>query len=74
VARCTAARPMREFGLRGAVRGKKIITVIQDTDAHLAGDLIERDFTAPAPTADGSPTVPTWRRSRKYQAVKPKCW
>ena len=49
VARCTVARLMRELGLRGAVRGKKIVTTTPGTDAHRAGDLIKRDFTAPAP-------------------------
>jgi putative transposase len=49
VARCTVARLMRELGLRGAVRGKKIVTTTPGTDAHRAGDLVKRDFTAPAP-------------------------
>jgi len=49
VARCTVARPMRALALRGAVRGKKVVTTLQDPGGARAGDLLERDFTAPAP-------------------------
>ena len=49
VARCRVERLMRELGLAGAVRGKvKRTTVLADVAAR-PGDLVERDFTAPAP-------------------------
>jgi putative transposase len=49
VARCTVERLMRELGLRGVRRGKKIRTTIPGKDGQRAGDLLNRDFTAPAP-------------------------
>ena len=49
VARCTVARLMRELGLQGARRGRKVRTTIRGKDGHRAGDLLNRDFTAPAP-------------------------
>jgi putative transposase len=48
-ARCTVERLMRELGLSGARRGKKIRTTVQNKDGQRAGDLLDRDFTAPAP-------------------------
>ena len=49
VARCRVERLMRELGLAGAVRGKvKRTTVLADVAAR-PGDLVDRDFTAPAP-------------------------
>lgn len=49
VARCTVERLMRAEGLRGVVRGKKVFTTQSDETAPRPDDLVERDFTAPAP-------------------------
>jgi putative transposase len=51
VARCTVERLMRENGLHGARRGKKVRTTIagKGPGHERAADLIGRDFTAPAP-------------------------
>jgi putative transposase len=50
VARCTVERLMRRLGLAGAVRGgKKRATTRADTRARRPADLVNRDFTAPAP-------------------------
>ncbi|WTD00812.1 DDE-type integrase/transposase/recombinase (plasmid) [Streptomyces sp. NBC_01650] len=40
---------MRDLGITGAVRGKKVITTIPDASAERAPDLVDRDFVAPAP-------------------------
>jgi len=49
VARCTVERLMRQMGLRGVVRGKKVKTTIPDEVAARPADLVERDFTAAHP-------------------------
>ncbi|AXE82039.1 IS3 family transposase [Streptomyces atratus] len=49
VARCTVERLMRELGITGAVRGRKVITTITDQAAERAPDLLDRDFVASAP-------------------------
>ncbi|MGW4551867.1 IS3 family transposase [Streptomyces violaceorubidus] len=49
VARCTVERLMRELGISGAVRGKKVITTIPDQQAERAPDRVDRDFVASAP-------------------------
>ncbi|WP_189939334.1 IS3 family transposase [Streptomyces sulfonofaciens] len=49
VARCTVERLMRELGIRGAVRGRRIITTIPGGQAERAPDLVDRDFVASAP-------------------------
>lgn len=49
VARCTIERLMRELGLSGAVRGKKVRTTVPDPSAERAPDLVKRDFVASAP-------------------------
>ncbi|MFE5191916.1 IS3 family transposase [Streptomyces sp. NPDC056628] len=49
VARCTVARLMRNLGLEGARRGKKIRTTIRDNGHERASDLLGRDFTASCP-------------------------
>jgi putative transposase len=49
VARCTIERLMRELGITGAVRGRKIVTTVQDRAAERAPDLVDRDFVAKAP-------------------------
>jgi putative transposase len=49
VARCTVERLMRELGLSGAVRGKKVRTTVPDPSAERAPDLVKRNFVASAP-------------------------
>lgn len=49
VAHCTVDRLMGELGMNGVRRGKGIRTTIPARDGHRAGDLLDRDFTAPAP-------------------------
>jgi putative transposase len=50
VARCTVERLMRAEGLVGAVRGKtRRTTVPAEASAQRLRDLLDRDFTAPAP-------------------------
>lgn len=48
-ARCTTERLMRQLGLQGVRRGKKVRTTVPGKDGRRAGDLLNRDFTAPAP-------------------------
>lgn len=42
-------RAMRTLGLEGVRRAKKVRTTIPAVDGKRAGDLLDRDFTAPAP-------------------------
>lgn len=49
VARCTVERLMRELGIQGAVRGKRVITTIPGGQVQRAPDLVDRDFAAAAP-------------------------
>ena len=42
-------RAMRTLGLEGIRRAKKLRTTIPNPDGKRAGDLLNRDFTAPAP-------------------------
>ncbi|MFJ7587544.1 IS3 family transposase [Streptomyces sp. NPDC097617] len=49
VARCTVERLMRELGITGAVRGKKIVTTVPDERAERAPDPVDRNFVASAP-------------------------
>jgi putative transposase len=49
VAHCTVDRLMRELGMQGVRRGKQPRTTIPDADGRRARDLLDRDFTAPAP-------------------------
>ncbi|WP_328829066.1 IS3 family transposase [Streptomyces sp. NBC_00252] len=49
VARCTVERLMRELGITGAVRGRKVITTLPGGQAERAPDLLDRDFVADAP-------------------------
>ena len=49
VARCTVERLMRELGLAGAVRGKKVRTTVPDPSAERAPDVVKRNFVASAP-------------------------
>ncbi|HET9896761.1 MAG TPA: IS3 family transposase [Streptosporangiaceae bacterium] len=49
VARCTVERLMRDLGISGAVRGKKVRTTIADPAAARSPDLVRRKFEAIAP-------------------------
>jgi transposase InsO family protein len=64
VARATVERIMRERGLQGVRRGRKVFTTIADPAAERAADLVRRDFTAQRPDqlwlADIT-YVPTWQ-------------
>nr|WP_102922492.1 DDE-type integrase/transposase/recombinase [Streptomyces noursei] len=40
---------MRELGIAGAVRGKRVITTLPGGQAERAPDLLDRDFVAVAP-------------------------
>jgi putative transposase len=53
VARCTVERLMRELGIAGAVRGKRVVTTVADPSAARAPDLVDRDFVADAPNRCG---------------------
>ena len=56
-------RAMRTLGLEGIRRAKKLRTTIPNPDAKRAGDLLNRDFTAPAPNlvwVTGFTYVRTW--------------
>lgn len=63
VARCTVERLMRELGLHGARRGKRIRTTRPDTTAARPADLVRRQFSPARPdrlwVADFT-YVPTW--------------
>lgn len=49
VAKNRVARLMRELGIRGVVRGRKVHTTIPDIGHERAEDLVNRVFAAPAP-------------------------
>lgn len=51
VARCTVARLMREMGLQGAVRGKRVKTTVSDSSAPCPLDKVNRQFRAPRSNA-----------------------
>lgn len=64
VARCTVARLMREMGLRGAVRGRRVRTTVPAAQADRPLDLVERDFSAERPNqlwVSDLTYVATWR-------------
>jgi transposase InsO family protein len=48
-ARCTVERLMRQMGLRGVVRGKKVRTTIADEAVARPADLVDRYFTVAHP-------------------------
>lgn len=56
-------RAMRSLGLQGVRRSKGIRTTIASKDGKRAGDLLDRDFTAPAPNR-------TWVMDFTYV----RCW
>ncbi len=49
VAYCTVDRCMKTLGYNGVRRGKAVRTTIPNKDGVRAGDLLNRDFSAPAP-------------------------
>ena len=49
VARCTIERLMKDQGLQGVRRGKKVCTTMPDTSAPCPRDKVNRNFKAPAP-------------------------
>ncbi len=49
VARCTVERLMRQLGIQGIRRGRRWKTTIPDQLQARPSDLVERDFSAPAP-------------------------
>ncbi len=49
VSKHTVDRLMREEGMRGLVRGRKVRTTIAGKDGVRAGDLLNRDFATTAP-------------------------
>lgn len=64
VARCTVARLMKEMGLRGAVRGRRVKTTVPAEQADCPLDLVKRDFTAERPDqlwVSDLTYVATWR-------------
>ncbi len=64
VARCRVERLMRELELAGAVRGKVKRTTVPAEVAARPGDLVDRDFTAPAPNRLWVADLTTWRPGR----------
>lgn len=49
IARCTVARLMRDLGLRGVRRGKRVQTTIPGEPTMRPADLVDRRFTATRP-------------------------
>jgi putative transposase len=49
ISKHTVDRLMRQEGLRGLVRGRKVRTTIPSKDGRRAGDLLNRDFRTDAP-------------------------
>jgi transposase InsO family protein len=49
VSKHTVDRVMRDEGMNGLVRGRKTVTTIPGENGKRAGDLLNRQFTAPRP-------------------------
>lgn len=63
VARCTVERLMREMGLQGVVRGKKVVTTNPDAARPCPDDKVNRAFHADRPNqlwVSDFTYVPTW--------------
>jgi putative transposase len=70
-ARCTVERLMRQLGLRGTRRGRRIRTTIPAKDQARPADLVHRDFRAPAPNrlwVVDITYVPVWSGGFAYLA------
>lgn len=64
VARCTIARLMRELGLQGVVRGRRIKTTVPDDGSDRPLDHVKRNFSVSRPNAlwvADLTYVATWR-------------
>ncbi len=64
VARCTVARLMKEMGLEGVIRGKKVKTTAPNKAQPCPLDKVNRQFQAPAPNVlwvSDFTYVPTWK-------------
>jgi transposase InsO family protein len=63
VARCTVERLMRALGIKGVIRGKKVITTNPDTSLLCPDDKVNRLFKADRPNklwVSDFTYVPTW--------------
>lgn len=63
ISKHTVDRLMRQEGLRGLVRGRKVRTTIPGQDGRRAGDLLDRQFRTSAPNrawVTDFTFVPTW--------------
>jgi transposase InsO family protein len=63
VARCTVERLMRSLGIKGVIRGKKVITTNPDTSLPCPDDKVNRLFKADRPNklwVSDFTYVPTW--------------
>jgi putative transposase len=63
VSKHTVDRIMRDEGMNGLVRGRKTVTTIPGKNGKRAGDLLNRQFTAPRPNhtwVTDFTYVPTW--------------
>ncbi len=63
VARCTVERLMRDMGLQGVVRGKKLVTTQPDSAQPCPDDKVNRAFHAERPNqlwVSDFTYVPTW--------------
>jgi len=63
VARCTVERLMRTLGIKGVVRGKKVVTTNPDTSQPCPDDKVNRLFKADRPNklwVSDFTYVPTW--------------
>ena len=72
VARCTVERLMRRLGLKGVVRGKKVITTNPDTSQACPDDKVNRVFKADRPNqlwVSDFTYVQTWSGTVSFGAV-----
>lgn len=63
VARCTVERLMRRLGLKGVLRGKKVVTTNPDSSQQCPDDKVNRHFKADRPNqlwVSDFTYVPTW--------------
>jgi putative transposase len=63
VSKHTVDRLMRDEGMRGLIRGRKLRTTIAGKDVQRAGDLLNRDFRTSAPNrawVTDFTYIPTW--------------